>query len=218
MHTCTRSQAGFTDLARIQNFLRSFNFQGGGGRTNPSRSAHADNSLQVQVHFSSSSSTWTWTWTWQFTWFLYYYIYEGKVFHAPLPDYLCYLTSLKLLNLATGDLAITLLITGGGYLMRSPSVLFWSISNFVVFLTLSLSYRTQWKKNYLCKLIANTSESIKVTTFASFWISLLYKNHTCTIFKKGKYNSLPPFNVEWIKLNILIDQICLKDGTQVLMT
>lgn len=66
------------------------------------------------------------------------------------------------------------------------------------------------KKDYLRKLIANTSESIKVTTFASFWISL--KIIRARFFKKGKYNSLPPFNVEWIKLNILIDQICLKDG------
>lgn len=60
-----------------------------------------------------------------------------------------------------------------------------------------------------------------IGVYQGFYICIIldkFKNHTCTIFKKGKYNSLPPFNVEWIKLNILIDQICLKDWTQVLMT
>lgn len=52
------------------------------------------------------------------------------------------------------------------------------------------------KKDYLRKLIANTSESIKVTTFASFWISLkiirarFLKKESTTPFPLSMLNEL----------------------------
>lgn len=192
MHTCTRSQTGFTDFARIQNFLRSFNFSRGGGRPNPSRSAHADNSLD------------------------FYYIYEGKVFHALItwsPLLFDVFETFEFSNWRSGHY----FVDHGWWVSYAISFRF-----VLIYIELrSLFNLLSFLQNTMKKRLSSQVNCKHIGVYQGYYICIIldkFKNHTCTIFKQGQYNSLSPFNVEWIELNILIDQICLKDGTQVLMT
>lgn len=173
MHTYTKSQVGFTDHARIQKFLRSFNFPGGGGGgVQTPLDPHV-----LTIHLISIT-------------------YEGKVFHAlitRLPSLFDVFETFEFSNWRSGHY----FVDHGwwvSYAISFRSVLIYielrSLFNLLSFL------QNTMKKDYLRKLIANTSESIKVTTFASFWISLkiirarFLKKESTTPFPLSMLNEL----------------------------
>lgn len=194
MHTCTRSQTGFTDFARIQNFLRSFNFSRGGGVVQTPLDPHmlTIHLISILLHIRGKSVSCTITW---------------------LPLLFDVFETFEFSNWRSGHY----FVDHGWWVSYAISFRFVliyielrSLFNPLPFLQNTMKQRLSLQVN--CKHIG---------IYQGYYICIFldkFKNHTCTISKKGKYNSLSPFNVEWIELNILIDQICLKDGTQILMT
>lgn len=194
MHTYTRSQNGFTDFARIQNFLRSFNFSGGEGVVQTPLDPHmlTIHLISILLHIRGESVSCTITW---------------------LPLLFDVFETFEFSNWRSGHY----FVDHGWWVSYAISFRF-----VLIYIELrSLFNPLPFLQNTMKKRLSLQVNCKHIGVYQGFYICIIldkFKNHTCTIFKKGKYNSLPPFNVEWIKLNILIDQICLKDGTQVLMT
>lgn len=195
MHTCTRSQTGFTDFARIQNFLRSFNFsRGGGGVVQTPLDPHmlTIHLISILLHIRGKSVSCTITW---------------------LPLLFDVFETFEFSNWRSGHY----FVDHGWWVSYAISFRF-----VLIYIELrSLFNPLPFLQNTMKKKLSLQVNCKHIGVYQGYYICIIldkFKNHTCTIFKKGKYNSLPLFNVEWIELNILIDQICLKDGTQVLMT
>lgn len=174
MHTCTRSQTGFTDFARIQNFLRSFNFSRGGGVVQTPLDPHmlTIHLISILLHIRGKSVSCTITW---------------------LPLLFDVFETFEFSNWRSGHY----FVDHGWWVSYAISFRFVLIYIELRSLFNPLPFlQNTMKKDYLCKLIANTSESIKVTTFASFWISLkiirarFLKKESTTPFPLSMLNEL----------------------------